>query len=493
MKKHLVVRYLSALLAILFVGLVLLSVVLYRNALAYEKNRADVQLEQSAAHLKQSITNIVSVSKESFVTVLAKRGTLLWDTISGESAAGKLSVFIADGMGKIIMSTDATLWSATLHQASLAEGIRMAREGKSFSTELDGLLTETMRCRVILFEEVSGKIGTPVGAVYLLARQSESVETSFLPIVAITFVVLAAASGALFFTLSHRVLRPLARLQEAAESFANGDFSKRLDEDAGGEISLLMRSYNQLAEMSERNEANQASALSGISHDLRTPLTTISGFLQNMQEGTIPPERYPHYFSIIHNEVDRLSRLVQTLLDTARLQSGKRAFRFAPVDLCELSCVTLLSFEKRMVEKNLDVVFDNELDRIVVFADNDAIQQVIYNLVDNAIKFTPDGGKLTLSIRIHEKKALFSIKNSGQGIPKEELPHVFERFYKSDRSRSLDKNGTGLGLYIVKSILDAHKEEVWVESLVGSYTEFFFSLPLTATKLKGDKEAQPRR
>jgi signal transduction histidine kinase len=152
------------------------------------------------------------------------------------------------------------------------------------------------------------------------------------------------------------------------------------------------------------------------------------------------------------------------------------------MDLCELGRITLLSFEAPLEQKRLEVSFDAEPDSIFVFADRDAIQQVIYNLMDNAIKFTPEEGRFAIKVSVQEKKAIFSVENSGDGIPPEELSHLFDRFYKSDRSRGLDKKGMGLGLFIAKSIISAHSEEIWVESQMGRFTRFVFSLPLTNQK-----------
>ena len=244
--------------------------------------------------------------------------------------------------------------------------------------------------------------------------------------------------------------------------------------------------HQEAVKAESEKERMRANLLRAVSHDLRTPLTTVSGFVQNMLQGTIPQDKLPHYYKIILDEVNRLSRLVQTLLETSRMTAGERKYTFAPMDLCELGRVTILSFEKRLDEKNIEVMFFNEPEDIFVMADQDAIQQVIYNLMDNAIKFTPQEGFLGVTVEIQGQKAIFRVKNSGEGIPEEELSHLFDRFYKSDRSRGLDKKGMGLGLFIVKSILSAHGEEVWVESLYGSYTEFFFSLPLVGGK-KGDR------
>ncbi|MEG2118293.1 MAG: HAMP domain-containing sensor histidine kinase, partial [Clostridia bacterium] len=188
-------------------------------------------------------------------------------------------------------------------------------------------------------------------------------------------------------------------------------------------------------------------------------------------------EKQDYYLEIISTEVRRLSRLVSTLLEISKMQSGDRKLTITRFNLSEKTRQILLSFEKKIDDKKIEIEFNNDSD-IFVSADTDAIHQVLYNLTDNAVKFTPQGGTLSITVQKHEKKAIVSVRNTGEGIPAEELPYLFDRFYKSDRSRGLDKAGTGLGLYIVKSTLNMHGEDITVASIQGQYTEFKFTLPI---------------
>jgi signal transduction histidine kinase len=223
-------------------------------------------------------------------------------------------------------------------------------------------------------------------------------------------------------------------------------------------------------------EKMRSSFLSNVSHDLRTPMTTISGFIDGMIDGTIPKEKHEYYLKLISNEVKRLSRLVSALLDISRIQAGERKFTESAFDICEMARVILISFEQQIEKKKLDVEFDVESDNIFVSADRDAIYQILYNICDNAVKFSSEGGKYRIKITEKDKRIFVSVYNEGIGIPSDELPHVFERFYKNDKSRSLDKTGIGLGMYIAKSIIDAHNEEIWVKSKYGEYCEFVFTV-----------------
>ena len=216
-----------------------------------------------------------------------------------------------------------------------------------------------------------------------------------------------------------------------------------------------------------------------VSHDLRTPMTTISGFIDNILSGAIPEEKREHYLEVIRTEVQRLARLVNSLLDVSRIQAGDRKFDMRPFDICEMARRILFSFEAKIDGKRLDVEFDCDADRILAMADYDAIYQILYNLCDNAVKFSREEGKLSIALHYTEEhRVTVLVYNEGEGIAADDLPYVFERFYKGDKSRGLDKSGAGLGLFIAKTIMDAHHERIWAESEQGSYCCFKFTLPL---------------
>ena len=232
-----------------------------------------------------------------------------------------------------------------------------------------------------------------------------------------------------------------------------------------------------MAESLDNLEKMRNSFLANVSHDLRTPMTTISGFIDGITSGAIPPEKHEYYLGVISAEVHRLSRLVSQLLDISRLESGDRKFNYEDFDVAEVGRLILISFEQKIEDKKLDVEFDTDDEEMPVVADKDAIYQVLYNLCHNAIKFSKEGGKLSIKItKYGAGKVRISVFDEGQVIPEEDIHMVFERFYKSDKSRGLDKSGVGLGLYICKTIIDAHGEEIHVESREDEGTEFYFTL-----------------
>ena len=282
--------------------------------------------------------------------------------------------------------------------------------------------------------------------------------------------------------VSRRITDPIKQIGEAAKEYAQGRFTVRVEVKGRDEITELSRAFNNMATGLATHEENRNTFIANVSHDLRTPMTTISGFVDGILDGTVPQDDQKRILQTISAEVHRLSRLVNTLLEVSRLESGK-SMNTSEFNLTEKARQVLISLMSKIDAKRLDVEFDCDEEDVYVLADPDAIHQVLYNLLDNAVKFTQEGG--TLTIRVHAsraKKALVCVRNTGEGIPEEEIPHIFERFYKSDRSRGLDKTGTGLGLYIVKTILDKHGETIAVKSELGNYTEFSFGLSLGAGK-----------
>ena len=326
---------------------------------------------------------------------------------------------------------------------------------------------------------ITGEDGAFEGTAILLSSAEEEktlIKSLTETIIMSSLWVLLAAMIAVYF-ITDRVVDPLRGMTSAVKRFGKGDFKMRVPINGRDEIAELGTAFNHMAESLEHTEKMRNMFLANVSHDLRTPMTTISGFIDGINSGAIPPEKHAYYLNVISGEVHRLSRLVSLLLDLSRLESGERQFTATPFDVCETARLILISFEQKINQKRLDVDFSSDEDSITVKADKDAIYQVIYNLIDNAIKFAREGGALRVSIRRGEEgKVLVSVYNDGDGIPEADLPYVFDRFYKSDKSRGLDKNGVGLGLYIVKTILEAQGETIKVESVPGENCTFVFTL-----------------
>ncbi len=294
-------------------------------------------------------------------------------------------------------------------------------------------------------------------------------------IVAILWVLLAALLAV--YLISDRVIAPLKEISRAAKEFASGKFDVRVPVRGKDEVAELAVAFNSMAEAMDNYDTMRNTFMSNVSHDLRSPMTSISGFIDGILDGVIPPEKHRYYLQIVSSEIQRLSRLVASLLDLSRIQAGERKFAMAPFDICEMGREILISFEQKINARALEVDFYCDEERMLVEADRDAIYQILYNLCDNAIKFSSDGSLLQLRI-VYQKnrKVEVSVYNEGQGVSPTDLPYVFERFYKSDKSRGLNKTGVGLGLFISKTIIDAHGESIWVESEYGKNCCFHFTL-----------------
>ena len=240
----------------------------------------------------------------------------------------------------------------------------------------------------------------------------------------------------------------------------------------------LAVAFNNMAASVQNSETIRQEFVANVSHELKTPMTTIAGYLDGILDGTIPPEKHRVYMELVSTEVRRLSRLVRNMLDVARLKDqGIPPDKLTDFDICEEASQALLSFEQRINQKHLNVDIDMPEFGLTVHAFADAVSQVIYNLLDNAAKSFDDGGTLSIHARQQGGKAVVSIANTGPTIDPAELPLIFDRFHKTDKSRSTDRDGVGLGLYIVKTIVLAHGEDIYVTSRDGK-TEFTFTMPL---------------
>lgn len=288
--------------------------------------------------------------------------------------------------------------------------------------------------------------------------------------------VAAFISIILAYIFSRRFSKPLKQIRNAAKVIAGGEFSKRLDIDSRDEIGELARTFNQMAVALQNLEEMRRGFIANVSHELRTPMTSIRGFIEGILDGTIPPDRQNQYLTVVRDETNRLNRLVNNLLDLARMEAGEMTLTIKPFDINELVRRSVIKLETLLLGKNIIVEAYFEDESLFVNADIDAIDRVIYNLIHNAIKFTPEDGKITITVTAVKDKVYVSVEDNGSGIEKAELDMIWERFYKSDKSRSIDKTGTGLGLAIVKNIISEHGQEIWVESEPGKGTKFTFTL-----------------
>lgn len=308
--------------------------------------------------------------------------------------------------------------------------------------------------------------------------------------------MLMYSMGIIFFLMliftyitANRISIPIRKISEATKSFAKGDFSVRVDDSASysgiSEISELTAAFNNMAAEMEKSEDIKNAFISDVSHELRTPMTTIGGFVSGILDDTIPPEKQKDYLKIVYDEITRLSRLVNSFLDITRMQSDKAVLNKMDFDINEVIRIAIIGLESKLESRSINVELNLDNDSSYVYADRDSITRVVTNLLDNAVKFTDDNGKITVTVTPIQHEVSVSVRNTGCGISPKQQQMIFKRFYKVDKSRSLNKNGTGIGLYLVKNILSAHGKDIIVNSTEGEYAEFVFTLDKGKSRRRG--------
>ena len=411
----------------------------------------------------RSVLNGFSKSSNSYIMVVSNKGNVLVTT-ADSGYVNKPPVFIPSEYSKVVL-----------------EGQR-----NSIIGTMGGIFTETM---FTLQVPVLGMNQEILGAVLISTPIPERQKMSYqlFRILMFSSIAVATISFLLSYMLAKRFSMPIKSIRTSVKEFAKGNLDARVDDTATesdiSEIAELAKSFNNMAAELEKVEDIRMTFISDVSHELRTPMTTIGGFVYGILDDTIPPERQKEYLTIVYDEITRLSRLVNTFLDITRMRSDKIVMNETNFDINEEIRLTIIGQEKRLEEKEIHVNLDLDAENCYVHADKDNIRRVLTNLVDNAIKFTNPGGDITISVKPRQQEVYISVKNTGCGIPEEQQRMIFERLYKVDKSRSVNKEGTGIGLYLVKSILQAHGKDIRVNSVEGEYAEFIFHLSRGKTPL----------
>ena len=385
---------------------------------------------------------------------------------------------ICDEEGHVLLSTDETLDGRVLTMPADMTRSIMEEGSSSRRDDLDGLY-QSQRF-VVGVPAVNSETLAVVGEVFAVATMT-SLDTMWRGFAGLFFMTSFVSLMIAFMSASiaaMRQVKPIREMAQATRLYAEGDFDVRMrDYGRNDEVGELAASFNNMAESLQQTERQRREFIANISHELKTPMTTIAGYTDGILDGTIPPENERRYLQIISNESRRLSRMVRRMLDVSQLQAIDPLRGGNHFDICESMRRVLISMEQKINDRHLDVDADIPEEPILVLGDNDMITQVIYNLLENATKFAREGTALYLGITAIDGKARVTVRNLGDTIPADELPLLFERFHKSDKSRSEDKDGVGLGLYIVKTILEQHKEKINVTSEDG-VTTFTFSLAM---------------
>lgn len=387
-------------------------------------------------------------------------------------------IWIINPSGRIILDSSKPM---NVNEEIVIQGFDPTIVGNSYYTEgkfFDAFESEQLS--VIAPITNNYKISGYVAIHYEKEKLLQAVY-NYLNISYILLVVLFLLSLIILIFFSEIVYNPIKKITYATEQFAQGNMHYKVSVDSGDELGYLAASLSYMAEKVANSEDNQKKFIANVSHDFRSPLTSIKGYLEAMLDGTIPPEMHEKYLGIVLNETLRLTKLTNGLLQLNNLNTEGMVLQKTEFDINTVIRNTCASFEGTCSRKNitLDLILTGE--ELLVEADADRIQQVLYNLIDNAIKFSHNDSVIKIETNERKNKLFVSVKDSGIGIPKESLKKIFERFYKTDLSRGKDKKGTGLGLSIVKEIIQAHNENINVISTEGVGTEFIFSLPVVDT------------
>lgn len=309
-----------------------------------------------------------------------------------------------------------------------------------------------------------------------ITQMRSALEMIYLEIILVCLVAILIAVIAVYYTTT-RMTRPFMEINQTVQKYSKGDYNIRIPISSTEEATQLAVSFNVMADQLKDLEATRRSFVANVSHELRSPLTSMKGFLEAMQDGTISPDDYEKYIGIVLSETRRMAAMVNDLLDLARIESGRTALKLEIFDINELIRRTLLTFEARIYEKSIEVEVKFAQEQYFVEADNTQIGQVLRNIIDNAIKYSPDGSRLRIATYAMRREVYVSVADSGQGIPQEDIPHVFDRFYKVEKAHTPTKqSGTGLGLSIVKRIIDQHNQTITLTSARGKGSTFTFTL-----------------
>ena len=477
MKKSIFTRYLTAFLVIDFVSFLILTIVLTSMTIRASRMQKDQIVLSTSDLCKEYIMTEIkdyyprSTSLEKFV--FENRNDLAGMINILSKNNGRMIFFITDAEGKVLLSTD-KMFDGKIEDTNIMNQIG-SNDSFVISSDLNGVIGRTNVAHVASIREPSGET---VGAL-IICFERESIDaltaTTIKTIIFVSLGVMIASFIAVYF-ISNKISAPLKQMRIATKNYSAGNFDQRIPVKGDDEVAELAKAFNSMADSLADLEYMRSSFLANVSHDLRSPMTTISGFIDGILDGAIPPEKQSYYLELIQQEVKRLSRLVTDLLDISRLESGTKKFDYSPFDITETARVILLTFENRIDAKKLDVKFNAPDEKLFVYSDKDAIYRVLYNLCDNAVKFAKDNGKYIITIKDEKDYVSVSVYNEGVGISEEDLPHVFDRFYKSDKSRGLDKSGTGLGLYIAKTITEALGGSIKAESEYNNYCRFTIRL-----------------
>ena len=482
MKRSLFKKYLIFGLAIVLTSFIALGFTTYLFVQRSWEAEKRSDLSENITHIAEIVTPVASYDAVNHTLVLreSSRYGLTLSTISGIIGA---DIFIVDtaGVCKFCTESENCIHSES-SLSSMIISLTMLQEDGYFEVgKLEGLY-DSVGDRYTAGVPIRGLVGGEekiIGCCYVSAPATfiSGLPVTFLQIFFVAAAIMLIIIIIFVTSMSFNMSRPLKQMSSAAKRFAVGDFSARVKVRSDDELGELANAFNNMADSLASSEGMRRAFISNVSHELKTPMTTIAGFIDGMLDGTIPQERHRHYMKIVSIEVKRLSRLVTSMLSLSRIDRGELKISPQKFDMFSMLITILASFEQRIVARKLHITGLENFRSLTVFADPDLMYQVIYNLIENAVKFTNEGGTINFALEETNYDISVKISNTGPGVSPEDIRYIFDRFYKTDKSRSMDKKGMGLGLFIAKTIMRLHGGDIFVESQVNEYTRFTFRLP----------------
>ena len=484
MRKSISVAFFSLVSTLMVLGIVLMGAsewVLFKNYFAKDRYETLDQVVGVTQRTAQYLVQQAELPEGDELDALSTKLEII-----GESAEAYL--FFTDNDGRVmIASSPDKLESLTVPEEMMEKiGTADVDYYHVFGT-LDGMLDGKS---YITVSEMRNEHGQPSGYLFLCSsgEQLTQFKQQFWSNFLLSACVMLLCASILTKILMRQLTDPLQKVTDAAQRFGGGDLSVRVEGVEGeGEVADLARTFNRMADNIQMNDNSRGQFMGNIAHELRTPMTTIKGFVDGILDGTIPPEMQNHYLQLVSEETGRLARLIQNMLDLSKLESGEYQVNARMFNIWETLTGVALAAEQRINDGMIELEGLTMDEKVLVYADPDLIHQVAYNLLDNAIKFTPAGGTIRFSVEKLGPETEIAVWNSGQGISPEALPYVFQRFYKEDRSRGLHARGAGLGLNICKVLVNLSGGQIRVESQQGEWCRFVFTLPSQAPNPGGMK------
>lgn len=478
--KTLYSKYLVSFIALLGIGFFAIAIIICSVVTTYSINTKTDIMNKTAQMVYLEVSNEMNSEKCDFETAIRNNSEKYTNVFKVLSDYSESSIMLFSHDGRILYeNAPDEVFDSDGISKKVMDGIKN-NSGEPTLSDLDGFLPNRRFNYIYPVEEARGKNTKTIGYIVLSSSASgmSQVFEQIIKVIIIASLWVFLAAIIIVYFITDRITTPIKQISKAVKQYARGNFDVRIPVSGEDEIATLAEAFNNMASDLSKLEKTRNTFFSSVSHDLKTPMTSIQGFIEGILDGTIPEEKRSYYLGIVLDEVKRLTRLVNSLLDVTRMQSGSVKLNPTGFDVCEMARLILISFEEKIDSLKLNIEFNCDDDPSNVYADKDAIHQVLYNIISNALKFTPENG--TLKIDITKDKAndkyTVSVYNTGIGMKKDELPFVFDSFYKADSSRGLDKTGTGLGMFIAKSKIEAHGEKIGVESEYEKYCRFYFTL-----------------